>query len=93
MPASVTVVSVGLFAVEALSINRLRTARALINNNSTAILYWHPTDKSVTVANGMPIFPRGSVTWSLIDGDDVTSAVYVVSDVAGQNVRVYESIP
>ena len=93
MPSSTTVVPVGLTAVEALAKVRVRTSAALINNNSTAILFWSTTDKSVSTTNGMPIFPRGSVTFSIIDGDDPAQAIYVVSDTAGQNVRVYESVP
>lgn len=90
MPSSVISKAVGLTAVLVLARSGGRTSGGLVNNNSTAILYWG-NDPAVSVASGFPIFPRGSVTFSKILGDDTDLAFYVVSDTAGQNVRGYES--
>lgn len=83
---------VGLNAVQVLGRNKVRTSVALINNNSTAILYWAQDDPAVATVSGLPIFPRGSVTLSVLEGDDPTLSMWVVSDTAGQDVRAYEGI-
>lgn len=83
---------VGLIAVLVLGRNVARTSLAMVNNNSTAILFWAQDDPAVTPVNGFPIFPRGSMTLSNIEGDDPTLSIYVVSDTAGQDVRAYEGI-
>lgn len=92
MPSAVVRRPVGLAPILALGRSLARTAAALGNPNSTAILYWAFGDKSVAVGSGFPLYPRGSVTFTEDDGDDTTLDLYVVSDVATQEVAVYESI-
>lgn len=91
MPALVISVPVGVTAVKALGVNFSRTSIGIVNNNPVAVIYWAVQDPSVSVDSGFPIFPRGSVTLVLKDGDETRQAIYVVSDLAAQNVRVYES--
>ena len=92
MPSAVIRRPVGLDPVPALGRSLFRTAAALGNPNSTAILYWAWGDKSVAEGSGFPLYPRGSVTFTVEDGDDTTMDLFVVSDVASQEVAVYESI-
>ena len=84
-------ITVGLTPVALVVRDLGRTSVAIINNDSTAILYWSVNDKSVSVVNGTPIFPRGSVTLVLKDGDETREPIYGVSDVAGTSARVFES--
>ena len=91
MPARNFPVTVGLVPRRILGSNPDRTSIAIINNDSTAILYWAIQDPSVSTENGTPIFPRGSVTLVLKDGDETRQPVHAVSDVAGTSARVFES--
>ena len=92
MPAVVQAVTVGVTAVRILAVNIARTSIGIINNDSTAIVYWAVQDPAVSADNGFPIYPRGSVTLVLKDGDETRQALYAVSDTADTSVRVYESI-
>ena len=92
MPAHIRAITVGLTAVKLLEINDFRTSIGIVNNDSTAIVYWAVQDPAVATVNGFPIYPRGSVTLVLKDGDETRQALYAVADVAGTSVRVYESV-
>ena len=91
MPAKNQAITVGLTPVVLVVRDPGRTSVAIINNDSTAILYWAINDKSVATVTGTPIFPRGSVTLVLKDGDETREPIYGVSDVTGTSARVFES--
>lgn len=91
MPGKNQAITVGLTPAVLVVRDPKRTSVAFINNDSTAIVYWAIDDKSVAIVNGTPIFPRGSVTLVLRDGDETRLAIHAVSDVAGTSVRVFES--
>ncbi len=92
MPAAVIVKPVGLTAVSVLPRNRFRQSMALTNPNIAAIIYWSLDDPAVSVVSGFPLFPKASITFTLRDGDDVSLSVWAVSDLAGQEIRAYESV-
>ena len=58
----------------------------LIVNNSTGGQILYIGDSTVTTANGLPIYPRGSMQLSIEDSVDV----YAVSSAAGADIRLVE---
>lgn len=65
-----------------------RTSLSLANVHLTAVIYWR-FKKGVAVANGYPIYPKGSVDFEA-PGDDVKGEMWVISDTAGAGLRIYE---
>jgi len=69
--------------------NPARTSLVITNAHATAIVYARD-GKGVSLLNGMPIYPRGSINLSVLLGDDPTLDWYCKSDTASTSVRVYE---
>jgi len=88
----VTPYTVGTSEVQIAWINENRTALAIFNHHATATIYIKFL-KGVAAANGWPIRPYGSVSFSAALGDDTTQAVYCISDTATTPVLVMEGFP
>jgi hypothetical protein len=78
-------VTVGTTAVELAAANATRTGALIQNNASNSNSVW-VGGSGVTTSDGVEITPGQSI---VIDG--TTAAIYGISDVAGQNVRVLEA--
>ena len=55
-------------------------------NDGSQIVYWGYTS-GVTISTGTPIFKKQLVQWSVGPG----TSIYLISDTAGQDVRITES--
>ena len=70
--------------------NPKRSSFAAFNLHATAIVYIKE-GKEVAVANGIPIYPQGSVSLNYLeDGDTVREEWSMISDTATTPIRIFE---
>ncbi|GAI39729.1 unnamed protein product [marine sediment metagenome] len=75
-------------AVKIASVSETRTALVVVCNHAAATIYIR-FSKGVAIANGLPIFGKGSLSL-VIPEDDPTSEVWCISDTLATPVVVYE---
>lgn len=79
---------VGTTEERALGTSLTRTSVVIYNNHATATLYWSDA-KGVSTANGFPIAPAGGSISLRIPEDDPTQPIFLISDTASTDVRIY----
>ncbi|MBA7650260.1 hypothetical protein ES703_58063 [subsurface metagenome] len=80
--------TVGLTEVKIASIQSARTSIVVILNHATATVYTR-FSKGVAIANGLPIYSKGSMALKIPE-DDPTQEIWCISDTPGTQVVVYE---
>jgi hypothetical protein len=81
-------ITVGTTSVLLFAYNRQRSAWIIENNGATNL--YISEDNPATTTKGMRLSSGAVFTENATDGDDTTLAIYIVSDAAGGDVRIYE---
>lgn len=85
---SVVPFSTGLTEMKIAERSELRTSLVIMNLDAVAIVYVR-FKKGVVAANGIPIYPTGSMSLKIPE-DDPTFDVWAIADTATTPIIVYE---
>lgn len=88
MPANTRPVTVGTTVVRALNYDAQRTSIILYNLGANTIYYGFNAE--TTAATGIPVGPSNAVVFAWASSDDPTVEYYLISAVAGNDVRIGE---